>query len=230
MTRRQSGKQRGAQQPTPAPPPPLSSQGRDKHENEALIAHGLPIDVWLHVDDLSSAHVYLRPPPSHPPTLPTIDAIPQCVLDDACQLTKANSIAGSKAASVAICYTPWANLLKRQSHDVGTIGFKDEKVVRHVLHVKRDAEAVKRIEKTRREIAKPDFAGEKAAWEAEQAAQRRTDAAARAVADKAARAAAEKEKEARSYDTLLGASAAMATPADLAGRYASAADYEDDFM
>ena len=58
----------------------------------------------------------------------------------------------------------------------------------------------------------------------------RTDAAARAVADKAARAAAEKEKEARSYDTLLGASAAMATPADLAGRYASAADYEDDFM
>ena len=113
---------------------------------------------------------------------------------------------------------------------MGTIGFKDEKAVRHVLHVKRDAEAVKRIEKTRREIAKPDFAGEKAAWEAEQAAQRRTDAAARAVADKAARAAAEKEKEARSYDTLLGASAAMATPADLAGRYASAADYEDDFM
>ena len=34
--------------------------GKDKYENEDLIKYGLPEDVWFHVDDLSSAHVYLR--------------------------------------------------------------------------------------------------------------------------------------------------------------------------
>lgn len=34
--------------------------GKDKHENEDLIRYGIPEDVWFHVDNLSSAHVYLR--------------------------------------------------------------------------------------------------------------------------------------------------------------------------
>jgi hypothetical protein len=34
--------------------------GRDKFENEDLIKYGWPEDVWFHVNDLSSAHVYLR--------------------------------------------------------------------------------------------------------------------------------------------------------------------------
>ena len=29
--------------------------GRDKYENEDLIKHSLPHDVWFHVDNLSSA-------------------------------------------------------------------------------------------------------------------------------------------------------------------------------
>ena len=36
--------------------------GKDKFENEDLIKWGWPEDVWFHVDDLSSAHVYLRMP------------------------------------------------------------------------------------------------------------------------------------------------------------------------
>lgn len=32
----------------------------DRYENEDLIAYGWPEDVWFHVDDMSSAHVYLR--------------------------------------------------------------------------------------------------------------------------------------------------------------------------
>ena len=45
-------------------------QGRDKYENENLIAHALPHDIWFHVEDMSSAHVYLRPPSSlHPPVV-----------------------------------------------------------------------------------------------------------------------------------------------------------------
>ena len=36
------------------------TQGKDKYENEDLIRYGLPEDLWFHVDNLSSAHVYLR--------------------------------------------------------------------------------------------------------------------------------------------------------------------------
>lgn len=36
--------------------------GRDKFENEDLIAHAFPEDVWFHVSELSSAHVYVRMP------------------------------------------------------------------------------------------------------------------------------------------------------------------------
>ena len=34
--------------------------GKDKFENEDLLKYGFPEDVWFHVDNLSSAHVYLR--------------------------------------------------------------------------------------------------------------------------------------------------------------------------
>jgi hypothetical protein len=43
-------------------PPNLPLQ-KDKYENEELIRFGLPEDVWFHVDELSSAHVYLRQKP-----------------------------------------------------------------------------------------------------------------------------------------------------------------------
>ncbi|RLN66767.1 hypothetical protein BBJ29_000055 [Phytophthora kernoviae] len=36
--------------------------GKDKFENEDLIRYGFLEDIWFHVDDLSSAHVYLRLP------------------------------------------------------------------------------------------------------------------------------------------------------------------------
>ena len=34
--------------------------GRDKYENEELLKYGWPEDIWFHVDDVSSAHVYVR--------------------------------------------------------------------------------------------------------------------------------------------------------------------------
>ena len=37
--------------------------GKDKFENEDLIKYAWPDrDIWFHVEDLSSAHVYLRLP------------------------------------------------------------------------------------------------------------------------------------------------------------------------
>lgn len=49
----------------------------------------------------------------------TIDDIPNSVLDDACQLVKANSIMGNKMNDIDIVYTMWANLKKTASMEVG---------------------------------------------------------------------------------------------------------------
>ena len=68
----------------------------------------------FHVDYLSSAHVYLRLPVGR-----SIDDIPADTLEDCAQLVKANSIQGNKAASVDVVYTPWANLRKTASMEVG---------------------------------------------------------------------------------------------------------------
>ena len=65
--------------------------GKDKYENEDLIKYGLPEDVWFHVDDLSSAHVYLRMKPGM-----TLDDISEELLVECCSLVKANSIQGCK--------------------------------------------------------------------------------------------------------------------------------------
>ena len=69
--------------------------GKDKYENEDLIKYGLPEDVWFHVDNLSSAHVYLRM--KHGMTLD--DMSEQSILECA-SLVKANSIAGCKVRAI----------------------------------------------------------------------------------------------------------------------------------
>jgi predicted ribosome quality control (RQC) complex YloA/Tae2 family protein len=67
--------------------------GKDKFENEDLIKYGLPEDVWFHVDDLSSAHVYLRMKPEM-----TLEDISEDLLLDCASLVKANSIQGCKVS------------------------------------------------------------------------------------------------------------------------------------
>ena len=57
--------------------------------DEDLIKYGLEEDVWFHADKLSSAHIYLRMNEND-----TWETIPQDVLTDCAQLTKANSIEG----------------------------------------------------------------------------------------------------------------------------------------
>jgi hypothetical protein len=63
--------------------------GKDKFENEHLIEHAWPEDVWFHVSEMSSAHVYVRMPKGG-----RWDDIPADVVDDCAQLVKANSIQG----------------------------------------------------------------------------------------------------------------------------------------
>ncbi|KAG7285267.1 Coiled-coil domain-containing protein 25 [Staphylotrichum longicolle] len=116
--------------------------GKDKFENEDLIKFGWEED--FHVDKLSSAHIYLRLREGE-----TWDNIPQELLTDLAQLTKANSIEGNKKDNITIIYTPWSNLKKDGSMAVGQVSFKDNKKVKKILVPQRENPIVNRLNKTK---------------------------------------------------------------------------------
>lgn len=130
----------------------------DLSRDEDLIAHGWPEDVWFHVDNLSSAHVYLRlPNPDNEPWT----AIPKDLLTDCAQLTKANSIDGNKKDNITVIYTPWSNLKKTGDMATGQVGFKDQKMVKKIHVPARENPIVNRLNKTKVEKY-PDLRQEKA--------------------------------------------------------------------
>ncbi|KAE8136144.1 hypothetical protein BDV38DRAFT_250037 [Aspergillus pseudotamarii] len=129
--------------------------GKDKFENENLIKYGLEKDVWFHVDNLSSAHVYLRLRDGE-----SWDNIPQPLLEDCAQLTKANSIEGNKKDNITVIYTPWSNLMKDGSMATGQVSFHNPKLVRKVFVRERENVIVNRLNKTRVEKF-PDLMAEK---------------------------------------------------------------------
>lgn len=53
----------------------------------------------------------------------TIKDIPKALLEDACQLVKANSIQGCKLAEVKVVYTMWSNLKKLPGMKPGEVAF-----------------------------------------------------------------------------------------------------------
>lgn len=71
--------------------------GADKYENEDLIKYGLPEDFWFHVDDMSSAHVYLRLRKNQKLEDVSDETIMECA-----QLVKDNSIEGCKMKEVTV--------------------------------------------------------------------------------------------------------------------------------
>ena len=182
--------------------------GADKYENEKLIRWGWPTDIWFHVDDLSSAHVYLRL--ERGPALRTfketgkLDHIPEA-LADCVQLVKANSIEGSKQSKVSVVYTPWENLRKSGDMAVGQVGFHDLRKVITVPHVERDREAVNRLNKTKVEEEKHenDLQAEREEFMREVNRRKKELARQEAAAKQAQREAYEKAKHERDYARLF---------------------------
>ncbi|KAI1961002.1 hypothetical protein LOZ58_003488 [Ophidiomyces ophidiicola] len=156
-------------------PPAFIYVGKDKEENEDLIKYGLENDVWyvflghlslpnpvwtdhpgfFHVDNLSSAHVYLRLNEGQ-----TWEDIPPKLLEDCAQLTKANSIEGNKKDNVSIIYTPWSNLLKSASMATGQVSFHSTKQTKKIFVPARQNPIVNRLNKTKVE-KHPDLKAEK---------------------------------------------------------------------
>jgi len=128
--------------------------GKDKVENEDLIKYGFPEDIWFHVDKHSSAHVYLRMPKE----IQNLDEIPANVVEDCCQLVKANSIEGSKLNNVSVVYTFWSNLKKTSAMDVGQVGFQENKLIRKFTVEKKKNDILNRLSRTKDERY-PNLAG-----------------------------------------------------------------------
>lgn len=156
-----------------------------------------------------------------------MDHIPEATLEDCCQLVKANSIQGNKQA-VSIVYTPWENLKKTKAMEVGQVSFHNPKQVRKCKAEKRINEIVNRLNKTKQE-AYPDLAARRETFD--QAARQEQKAVRQEAsrAEKSAQQQAAKAAELRSYSSLMQEEN-MTSNADMASKYKSVEEYEDDFM
>ncbi|KAI8818031.1 uncharacterized protein EV422DRAFT_203294 [Fimicolochytrium jonesii] len=171
--------------------------GKDKYENEELIKYGWPEDVWFHVDKLSSAHVYLRLERGQ-----TWEDIPEALLDDLAQLTKANSIEGNKKNNLTIIYTPWSNLKKSGGMETGQVTFFKNNLVKRVHVKERDNAIVNRLNKTRVE-RHPDLAEAKIERDREMRAEQREADRKRRQQEAKVQEQRKKEVEARSYGGIF---------------------------
>lgn len=197
--------------------------GLDKYENEELIKYGFPEDIWFHVDKMSSAHVYLRLHKGQ-----TIDDISESVLEDCVQLVKANSIQGNKVNNVDVVYTPWQNLKKTASMDVGQVGFYNSKMVRTVRVEKRINEIVNRLNRTKVERT-PDLKAEREAVNAAERAERKQQLRDKKRREELDRMEKERQAELRSYKNLMVAEK-MTSNKDIASANKSLQELEEDFM
>ncbi|XP_011026583.1 PREDICTED: coiled-coil domain-containing protein 25-like [Populus euphratica] len=197
--------------------------GLDKYENEELIKYGFPEDIWFHVDKMSSAHVYVRLHKGQ-----TIDDISEGVLEDCVQLVKANSIQGNKVNNIDVVYTPWANLKKTASMDVGQVGFHNSKMVRTVRVEKRLNEVVNRLNKTKVE-RKPDLKAERETVNAAERAERKLLLRDKKRREEMERLEKERQTEIRSYKGLMVAEK-MTSNKQIASENKSLQELEDDFM
>ncbi|KAK9370751.1 hypothetical protein V1509DRAFT_272192 [Lipomyces kononenkoae] len=201
--------------------PVLLYMGKHKEENEDLIKYGRDTDVWFHVDNLSSAHIYARLEPGE-----SWDTLPAGLLEDCAQLTKANSIEGNKRDNITVIYTPWSNLRKTNGMAVGQVGFKKEKMVKK-LHVQTRVNAiVNRLNKTKVEKF-PDLQSEKTEHDRTRMRSQRAMDAERNKRDQALAEAKKKaawEKE-HAYDDIFSVENLAKSSNQNRGE-----DWEDDFM
>ena len=198
--------------------------GKDKYENEDLIKYGLPEDVWFHVEDLSSAHVYLRLNEGE-----KLEDISEDVIMEACQLVKANSIEGCKQASVGVNYTRWRNLQKLPSMEVGAIGFHDRSKVKK-LRIEKDKEIVKVLNKTKTEDH-PDLAKLQADRARRFKEQQKEVKKKEFLAEKQSKKDRQAEAELRSYSSVFKSTEGVKNTDMVSSATSEAAvSFEDDFM
>jgi len=196
--------------------------GKDKFENEDLIKHGFQRDIWFHVDDLSSAHVYLRLPEE---CTFNVNNIPQPLLTDCCQLTKHNSIDGNKRDNIKIVYTDWSNLKKTGDMVVGQVSFHKDHLRKFYLVTTRDNAVINRLNKSRKEISMDQHIERKVKIETELRKKEKELKRKQAEEEKAEKEKHAKEKAERDYSRLFD-STDMQSNTELT--YAATSKKQDD--
>ncbi|CAA2997897.1 Hypothetical predicted protein [Olea europaea subsp. europaea] len=172
---------------------------------------------------MSSAHVYLRLPKGR-----TIEDIPEGVLEDCAQLVKANSIQGNKVNDVDVVYTPWQNLKKTASMDVGQVGFHNPRMVRTVKVEKRINDIINQLNRTKVE-RQPDLKAEREAVNAAERSERKQQFREKKRQEELERLQREKQAELRSYKNLMVAEK-MTSNKEIASTTKSLQELEEDFM
>lgn len=198
--------------------------GADKYENEDLIKYGIPEDFWFHVDDMSSAHVYLRIRKDQ-----RLEDVSEATIHECAQLVKANSIEGCKKSEVTVIYTRWRNLKKTSDMEVGAIGFHDRSKVKRIRVVK-DNSIVNRINKTKDERF-PNLQQLQEERAAEFRAVLKEERRSQLQLEKTARREREVAKELRSYSSLMKPEK-MVSNSELAGdgKGDAVRKFEEDFF
>eukprot|EP01090_Pellita_catalonica_P021983 TRINITY_DN837_c0_g1_i2.p2 TRINITY_DN837_c0_g1~~TRINITY_DN837_c0_g1_i2.p2 ORF type:complete len:218 (-),score=50.16 TRINITY_DN837_c0_g1_i2:824-1396(-) len=189
--------------------------GKDKYENDKLIKYGFPEDVWFHVKDLPSAHVYVRMPYGM-----TIDELPDEIIQNCAQICKANSKQANKLTNVKIIYTPWENLRKLPRMKPGEVDYHDKDRVREYIVAKRINSIINRFKKLAVEKF-PDLAAEKKMRDRELLAEKKATLKRQREAKRIQEAANKEAEKLRSYDSLFKTSTAA---------YSDEEIDEDDFM
>ncbi|ORY73836.1 hypothetical protein BCR35DRAFT_293542 [Leucosporidium creatinivorum] len=173
--------------------------GKDKVSSDEDLLRYAGEDVWVHVDKLSSPHVYI--PIRDLPDGMTWESLPDSLLMDVSQLVKAGSIMGNKKNNVTIIYTPSSNLLKTGDMDTGTVSFKNEQKVRRFHVPERQNAIINRLAKTKKERI-VDHEAERVERIKEEGRRKRLAANERKNSDLEIQRARKAEAAARSYDNL----------------------------
>jgi len=203
----------------------LLYMGKDKFENEELIKNAWPEDVWFHVDRESSAHVYIRlERGAHKTGENWYKNIHPLIVEDCCQLVKANSIKGNKQDNVSVVFTPASNLKKTNGMEVGQVGFHNQNNVFKAKVQERKNAIVNRLEKTKK-WEETDLQAELMKRNKEEKAENARVAEKERIEREAQEKAWKEEKEARSYDKLNDP-----TQMTAAGELEVDSDGEVDFM
>eukprot|EP01023_Acetabularia_acetabulum_P022064 TRINITY_DN2178_c0_g1_i1.p2 TRINITY_DN2178_c0_g1~~TRINITY_DN2178_c0_g1_i1.p2 ORF type:complete len:217 (-),score=16.86 TRINITY_DN2178_c0_g1_i1:431-1081(-) len=197
--------------------------GKDKYENEDLIKYGLPHDVWFHVDNLSSAHVYLRLSEGM-----SIEDIADETLEDCVQLVKANSIQGCKMNNIDVVYTPWSNLRKTQAMDVGQVSFFDTKAVKKVRVDKKNNDIINRLNKTKNEQF-PDLQTQRIEYDRQISKQKKGELIKQQQAAKQMKEERKRQEELKSYKHIM-TDDQMTSSMQIKDKYKDFEELEDDFM
>jgi hypothetical protein len=132
-------------------------------------------------------------------------------------------------------YMPAANLRKTAEMETGAVGHWREDAVAKYVVAKKDPAALKRLEKTKREVY-PDFAAEKAAFASLARGTRQANEKARREEEKQEKDERRRQLDLQSYKSLLGGgpggmmAEGAVTNAEMREKYSNAEEYEDDFM